>query len=57
MWGPSSTFYTGKNFALTFLAACNAAHHNRNRILKNDVIMAYKTYLKLLNTDISKLKM
>jgi hypothetical protein len=54
-WGPSSTFYTGENFALTFLAACNAVHHNRDRMLKEDVIIAYKTYLKLLNTDISKL--
>ncbi len=51
----NSTFRTGENFALTFLAACNAVHHNRDKMLKEDVIMAYKTYLKLLNTDISKL--
>lgn len=51
----STTFGTGEDFALTFLAACNAVHHNRDRILKEDMIRAYKTYLKLLNTDISKL--
>ena len=56
-WGTdSSTFGTGENFALTFLAACNAVHPNRNKILKEDIIKAYKTYLKLLNTDITKLE-
>ncbi len=55
-WGEASTFSNGENFALTFLAACNAVHHNRDKMLKKDVIMAYKTYLKLLNTDISKLE-
>jgi len=56
-WGStSSTFGTTENFALTFLAACNAIHHNRDRMLKEDIIVAYKTYLKLLNTDISKLE-
>jgi len=52
----SSTFRTGENFALTFLAACNAVHQGRNKILPEDIIVAYKTYLKLLNTDISKLE-
>ena len=51
----SSTFGNGENFALTFLAACNAVHQDRDKILSEDVVIAYKTYLKLLNTDISKL--
>ena len=56
-WGTEThTFGSGENFALTFLAACNAVHHDRDRILKEDMIMAYKTYLKLLNTDITKLE-
>ena len=56
-WGSGTdTFRCGENFALTFLAACNAVHHNREKMLKEDVIISYKTYLKLLNTDISKLK-
>ncbi len=50
-----TTFESGENFALTFLAACNSVNHNRDTILKEDMIIAYKTYLKLLNTDISKL--
>ncbi len=55
-WGSTDVFRSGENFALTFLAACNAVHHNRERMLKEDVIMAYKTYLKLLDTDITKLE-
>ena len=54
-WGSTDVFRSGENFALTFLAACNAVHHDRDRILKEDMIKGYKTYLKLLNTDISKL--
>lgn len=51
-----TTFESGENFALTFLAACNSVNHDRDIILKEDMIIAYKTYLKLLNTDISKLE-
>ena len=51
----SSTFGTGEDFALTFLAACNSVNHNRSTIETDDVVMAYETYLKLLNTDIGKL--
>ncbi|MBI5680358.1 MAG: hypothetical protein HZC47_05660 [Methanobacterium sp.] len=57
-WGSaSSTFQTGEMFMLGFLAACNAVNHERNVMLTEDVIMAYKTYFKLLNTDISKLEL
>lgn len=57
-WGStSSTFGTTENFALTFLAACNVINQNRNKMLKEDVIVANRTYLKLLNTDITKLKL
>lgn len=55
-WGTGTDeFGTCENFALTFLAACNSVHQNRDRILKEDIVKAYNTYLKLLNTDISKL--
>ncbi|WP_414470435.1 hypothetical protein [Methanobacterium sp. ACI-7] len=55
-WGStSSTFGTTENFALTFLAACNVVNQNRNKILNEDVIVAYRTYLKLLDTDITQL--
>ncbi len=53
----ASTFGTGEGFALTFLAACNAVNQCRNKILPEDMVVSYKTYLKLLNTDISKLEM
>ena len=55
-WGTGTdVFESGENFALTFLAACNAVNQGRTKILSEDVIVANKTYLKLLNTDISKL--
>ena len=55
-WGSETdVFECGENFALTFFAACNAVHQDRDRILQEDMIKSYKTYLKLLNTDISKL--
>ena len=56
-WGTkSSTFGNGEHRLLTFLAACNAVNQGRNKILPEDVIVAHKTHLKLLNTDISKLE-
>ena len=51
----NSTFWVGETFLLDYLAACSAVHQNRDEISMEDVIIAYKTYLKLLNTDISKL--
>jgi hypothetical protein len=55
-WGSeSTTFGTGENFTLTFLAACSAVNQNRDKILPEDVVVAHKTYFKLLNTDITKL--
>ncbi len=51
----SATFSNGEYFAMTFLAACSAVKHNRDKILPEDVVMGYKTFLKLLNTDITKL--
>lgn len=55
--GGSSTFSNGENFTLTFLAACCAVVHGRDKILPEDVVMANKTYLKLLNTDIEGLEL
>lgn len=55
-WGTkSTTFSNGENYYLIFLTACSAVKHQRNEIVAEDVVVAYKTYLKLLNTDISKL--
>jgi hypothetical protein len=51
-----TSFGTAEGFALTFLAACNAVNQGRNKILPEDVVVAYRSYLKLLNTDITKLE-
>ncbi|KAF5067446.1 hypothetical protein DSECCO2_253140 [anaerobic digester metagenome] len=51
----TTSFGTGEDFALTFLAACNCVNHERDRINPEDVVIAYKTYLKLIDTDISSL--
>jgi hypothetical protein len=53
--GMSTDFGTTEYFALGFLAACNAVNQNRSKMLPEDVVVAYRTYLKLLNTDITKL--
>ncbi|MDR0912719.1 MAG: hypothetical protein LBM96_09005 [Methanobrevibacter sp.] len=39
-------------FILTFLAACNAVNNNRDKIIIEDVIIAYKTFYKLFEVDI-----
>lgn len=47
--------YITEDHTITFLTACNAVNHNRDKMLEEDVIIAHKTYLKLLNTDITKI--
>lgn len=39
-----------------FLAACCAVKHNREEITNEDIIMAYKTFFKLIETDITHYK-
>lgn len=41
---------------ILFLAGCSAVNNDRNTINKNDIIKAYETYFKLINTDITKYK-
>lgn len=52
----NSTFWVAETFLLDYLAACSAVHQNRDEALKEDTIIAYKTYLKLLNTGIFELE-
>ena len=40
---------------LLYLSGCSAVNDNRDKIEEKDVIRAYRTYFKLLNTDITKL--
>jgi hypothetical protein len=39
-----------------FLAACNAVKHNREEIIDEDIIRAYKTFFKLIKTDVTQYK-
>ncbi|MEN4005748.1 MAG: hypothetical protein PQ975_07240 [Methanobacterium sp.] len=42
--------------SMIFIAGCSAVNHNRDKISKKDVINAYKTYFKLMKTDITQYK-
>ena len=39
---------------LAYLAGCSAVKHNRNQITIDDYLTAYKTYYKLLKTDVTQ---
>ena len=41
---------------IKLMAGCNAVNDNRDKITKEDTVIGYKTYLKLLNTDVTKYK-
>lgn len=41
---------------LLLLAACSAMNNNRDKINQEDIVKAYKTYIKLLKTDITQYK-
>lgn len=45
-----------ENAFLLFLTGCSAVNSDRDSIIKEDVIKAYKTYFKLMKTDITKFK-
>lgn len=52
---PYFNFPATENAFLLFLVGCSAVNADRNRLNENDVIRAYKTYYKLLTSDILKL--
>ncbi len=39
-----------------FLAACNAVKHNREEIIDEDIVRAYKTFFKLIKTNVTQYK-
>jgi len=41
---------------LAYLAGCSAVKHNRKQITIDDYVTAYKTYYKLLKTDVTQYK-
>ncbi|KZX10424.1 hypothetical protein [Methanobrevibacter curvatus] len=48
---------SANRFILTFLVACNAVNHNRDRMVEDDVVIAFKTFYKLIHADIDQLLM
>ncbi|MBI5679524.1 MAG: hypothetical protein HZC47_01300 [Methanobacterium sp.] len=51
----STTFSVTEKAFLKLLSGCSAVVESRDKINTFDIIKAHKTYLKLINTDISKL--
>lgn len=47
--------FAEKEFIL-FLAGCSAVNDKRDKINQNDIIRAYKTYFKLIKTDLTEYK-
>ena len=41
---------------IELIAGCNVVHNDRNLLSKEDLVIGYTTYLKLLNTDVTKYK-
>lgn len=41
---------------IQFLAACSAVQHNREEIVNEDIIRAYRTFFKLIKTDVTQYK-
>jgi len=54
--GRPGNFGVTEDFFTLFLAACSAINDNRSEINHSDVLRAYKTYFKLLKTDITVYK-
>lgn len=50
-----SSFKVREEMVILFLTGCSAVNDSRDRITEKDVIKAYKTYFKLMKTDITKL--
>jgi hypothetical protein len=53
-WGTfkSSVFSVSEEKLILYFSGCNAVNNNRNKINMQDVIKAYKTYFKLIGTDL-----
>ncbi len=50
-----SSFNIRQEEIVLFLAGCSAVKECRNKIITEDIFRAYKTYFKIIKTDISKL--
>lgn len=54
--GWMSNYWAMQDLFIQILAACNAVNNGRLEIVANDVIIAYKTFLKLVHTDVRRYK-
>ena len=54
--GWMSNYRVMQDLFVQILAACNAVNDDRVEIVASDVIIAYKTFLKLVRTDVRKYK-
>ncbi len=52
---PVTKFAATEDAFILFLAACCAVNDDRLKIIESDLLIAYKTYFKLINTDINSL--
>lgn len=50
-----SKFLATESYFLLFLADCSAVNNGKDKITEKDIIRAYKTYFKLLKTDLPAL--
>jgi hypothetical protein len=46
---------TRQDMIILFIAGCNTLKHERNRIIAEDVITAYRVLFKIIKTDLTKL--
>jgi len=54
--GTPGDFIVTEDFFILFLSGCSAINCNRDEINQFDIVRAYKTYFKLLKTDITVYK-
>ncbi|MDP3485836.1 MAG: hypothetical protein Q8S06_10090, partial [Methanobacteriaceae archaeon] len=50
-----ASFLTTQMDIILFLSGCSSVKENRQKIITEDVLIAYKTLFKIIRTDISKL--
>jgi len=48
-------FFRAENSVIRFLTVCSGTSRNKIFADKNDVIIAHKTYLKLIKTDLTRI--
>lgn len=52
----NSDYVPTEGLFIQLLAGCNAVHNDREHIIEEDIIRAYKTFFKFIKTDITKYK-